>query len=50
MNRKEYSRHELAISNWLLNYCCQNDIDVEWMNRLLLDVLQGYVVRFEDDD
>lgn len=48
MDRREYDKHEIEISKWLIKYSCDNDIDKEWMNRLLLDVLQGYVVKFDD--
>ena len=50
MNRKEYSEHETKIGTFLLNYAIDNGIDNKWMSRLIIDVLQSYVVRFSDDD
>lgn len=46
MNRKDYSRHENNIGKMLLEYEIDHDIEEEWMLRILLDVMQGYTVRF----
>lgn len=46
MNRKDYSRHENNIGKMLLKYGIDHNIEEEWLLRLLLDVMQGYTVRF----
>lgn len=49
MERREYDMHELKVRAMILRYAHDNDIEREWVNRILIDILQGYTKRFEDD-
>ena|SRR5699024_1727519 len=48
MNSKKYLEHEAKISKMLIDYAVQNDIPNPFMLRILVDVSQAYVQRFDE--
>jgi len=49
-NRKEYARLELGLRKFIIDYQIANDIEEEWLLRMLLDIAQLSTVRFKDSD
>lgn len=50
MDKKEYKKHSLEISKMLLKYQIDNNIEDEWLLRMLLEACHSNVVRFESSD
>jgi len=50
MDRREYKKHFLEIQKRLLQYQIDNDIEDDWLLRMLLEIAQSNVVRFESSD
>lgn len=50
MNRREYAIHVNQIRGMLVKYQFDNDLEDEWFLRMLLELSQANVVRFDDKE
>lgn len=48
MRGKEFNNHKNGILTMLIRYQMEHDLDDEWLLRMLLELTQHYVVRFEE--